>query len=135
MALAGADLLLYPSAIGWDPNEPAQEQTRQQQAWQTIQQGHAIANALPLMVCNRTGFEPDPSGHTDGIGFWGGSFLCGPQGEILARAPADGNAVLIADIHLKRSEEVRRIWPFFRDRRIDAYADLLERYGDANKNQ
>jgi len=130
MALAEADLLLYPSAIGWDPNEPAAEQVRQQQAWQTVQQAHAIANALPVMVCNRTGFEPDPSGHTDGIEFWGRSFLCGPQGEILAQAASDGNAVLIAEVDLRRTEQVRRSWPFLRDRRIDAYAGLLERYGD-----
>ncbi len=134
MALAGADLLLYPTAIGWDPQEPAAERTRQQLAWQTVQQGHAIANALPVVVCNRTGFEPAPSGQTAGIEFWGKSFVCGPQGEILAQAGSLGNQVLIADLDLQRGEQIRRVWPFFRDRRIDAYGGLLERYGDPVTN-
>ena len=134
MALAGADLLLYPTAIGWDPREPTAERARQQQAWQTVQQGHAIANALPVVVCNRTGFEPAPSGQTAGIEFWGKSFVCGPQGEILAQAGSQGHEVLIADLDLQRGEQIRRIWPFFRDRRIDAYEGLLERYGDPVKN-
>ncbi|MGA7981528.1 MAG: carbon-nitrogen hydrolase [Chromatiaceae bacterium] len=130
MALAGADLLLYPTAIGWDPADESSEQKRQRDAWRTVQRGHAVANGLPLLACNRVGFEPDPSGATAGAHFWGGSFACGPQGEILAEAPSDQPAVLIADVDLARSERVRRIWPFLRDRRIDAYGDLLRRYRD-----
>lgn len=134
MALAGAELLLYPTAIGWDPRDDAEEQARQLEAWMTVQRGHAIANGLPLLACNRTGFEPTPdapSGSPDaGIQFWGNSFICGPQGEILARAPADAEDLLIAEIDLRRSEQVRRIWPFLRDRRIDAYADLSKRWRD-----
>jgi N-carbamoylputrescine amidase len=130
MALAGADLLLYPTAIGWDPADEAAEQERQREAWQTVQRGHAVANGLPLLACNRIGFEPDPSGATAGARFWGGSFVCGPQGEVLAKAPAEQAAVVMADVDLGRSEQVRRIWPFLRDRRIDAYADLLKRFRD-----
>jgi N-carbamoylputrescine amidase len=130
MALRGADALLYPTAIGWDPNDDSAERERQRDAWRTIQRAHAIANGIPVLVCNRTGKEPDPSGSGPGIQFWGSSFIAGPQGEILAEAPADQPAVLVADVDLKRSENVRRIWPFFRDRRIDAYADLTKRYGD-----
>jgi len=129
MALHGASLLLYPTAIGWDPTDDDAEKTRQREAWMTIQRGHAIANGMPVVVCNRVGLEPDPHGRTAGIQFWGSSFIAGPQGEILAEAPTDRPAVLVAEIDRARSENVRRIWPFFRDRRIDAYHDLLKRYG------
>jgi N-carbamoylputrescine amidase len=129
MALAGADLLLYPTAIGRSAEDPEDEQRRQQEAWETVQRGHAVANGLPVLACNRVGFEPDPSGATAGITFWGNSFACGPQGEILARAGGDA-VTLVVDIDLDRSERVRRMWPFLRDRRIDAYGDLLLRYRD-----
>ena len=122
MALAGADLLLYPTAIGFDPADDADEQARQLDAWVTVQRGHAIANGIPLAACNRVGDE-------HGNAFWGNSFVCGPQGEILARA-SDGPAVLPAAIDPGRTESVRRIWPFLRDRRIDAYEDLLRRFRD-----
>ena len=127
MALAGAELLLYPTAIGWDPRDTAAEQQRQQEAWILSQRGHAVANGLPVLSCNRTGFEADPAGGA-GIQFWGSSFVAGPQGEFLARASNDQDEILLADVDLKRSEDVRRIWPFLRDRRIDAYADLTRRY-------
>jgi N-carbamoylputrescine amidase len=130
MALHGADLLLYPTAIGWDSRDDESERARQRDAWRTIQRAHAIANGIPVVVCNRTGHEPDASGAGPGIDFWGSSFIIGPQGEVLAEAPTDEPAVLVADVDLERSEEVRRIWPFFRDRRIDAYHDLTKRYGD-----
>ncbi|NUR22228.1 carbon-nitrogen hydrolase [Frateuria sp.] len=130
MALAGAQLLLYPTAIGWDPNDEQAEKDRQRDAWVTVQRGHAVANGLPLLACNRTGYEADPSGVGNGIRFWGSSFVAGPQGEFLARAGTDGRELLVADIDLERSEHVRRIWPFLRDRRIDAYGDLLKRYRD-----
>lgn len=130
MALAGAELLLYPTAIGWDPRDDAAEKSRQREAWRTVQRSHAIANGMPVIVCNRIGFEPDASGVGPGIEFWGSSFIAGPQGEILAEAPADAPAVLVAEIDRARTENVRRIWPFFRDRRIDAYQDLLKRYRD-----
>ena len=129
MALHGADILLYPTAIGWAPEDDDTEKRRQQESWFTIQRAHAIANGLPVMVCNRVGLEPDPSSRTEGIHFWGKSFIAGPQGEILATASSDEPEVLVTEINLKRSEEVRRIWPFFRDRRIDAYSDLTKRYG------
>ncbi len=130
MALAGADLLLYPTAIGWDPNDGQAEKDRQRDAWITVQRGHAVANGLPLLACNRTGHESDPSGVGAGITFWGSSFVAGPQGEFLAQAETEGRALLVADIDLARSEHVRRIWPFLRDRRIDAYDDLLKRFRD-----
>jgi N-carbamoylputrescine amidase len=130
MALAGADLLLYPTAIGWDPNDDQAEKDRQRDAWITVQRGHAVANGLPLLACNRTGHESDPSGVGAGITFWGSSFVAGPQGEFLAQAETEGRTLLIADIDLARSEHVRRIWPFLRDRRIDAYDDLLKRFRD-----
>ena len=130
MALAGADLLLYPTAIGWDPNDDRAEKDRQRDAWITVQRGHAVANGLPLLACNRTGHESDPSGVGAGITFWGSSFVAGPQGEFLAQAETEGRVLLIADIDLARSEHVRRIWPFLRDRRIDAYDDLLKRFRD-----
>jgi len=129
MALAGADLLLYPTAIGWDPNDAQDEKDRQRDAWITVQRGHAIANGLPLLACNRTGFEAAPEGGR-GIQFWGSSFVAGPQGEFIARAGAEQRELLLADIDLARSENVRRIWPFLRDRRIDAYDDLLKRFRD-----
>ncbi len=130
MALAGAELLLYPTAIGWDPDDEAEEQARQREAWITIQRAHAVANGIPVLSCNRLGFEPDPEGRASGIRFWGSSFVAGPQGELLASAPTDAQALLVVDIDLGRSEKVRRIWPFLRDRRIDAYADLGRRFRD-----
>jgi N-carbamoylputrescine amidase len=130
MALAGADLLLYPTAIGWNPADAKDEQERQRQAWITIQRAHAVANGLPVAVANRVGHEPDPSGQTQGSQFWGSSFVCGPQGEVLAQAGTDQPAVLVVDVDLARSENVRRWWPFLRDRRIDAYGDLSKRLRD-----
>jgi len=129
MALAGAEVLLYPTAIGWEPRDDTAEKQRQHDAWVTIQRAHAVANGLPVVVCNRVGLEPDPSGRSPGIQFWGSSFIAGPQGELLDQAPTDTPAVLVAEVSRRRTEEVRRIWPFFRDRRIDAYQDLLKRYG------
>ncbi|MEE9142142.1 MAG: carbon-nitrogen hydrolase [Gammaproteobacteria bacterium] len=130
MALAGAELLLFPTAIGYDESDDPDERTRQYEAWMTVQRSHAIANNLPLAACNRTGTEPDPSGRSGGIRFWGSSFVCGPQGELLARASEDTSAVITARIDLDQSERLRRIWPYFRDRRIDAYGDLARRYRD-----
>ena len=130
MALAGAELLLYPTAIGWDPRDERAEQMRQLDAWVTIQRSHAIANGLPVLACNRTGLETDPSNRTGGIQFWGNSFITGPQGEFLAQAASDQSVALTAQINLSHSETVRRIWPFLRDRRIDAYQDLSRRYRD-----
>ena len=130
MALAGAELLLYPTAIGWDPDDEPAEQARQREAWMTIQRAHAVANGLPVLVCNRTGFELDPSGQTAGSRFWGSSFIAGPQGEVTAQAGTDRAEVVVGAIDRARSEQVRRIWPYLRDRRIDAYADLLKRYRD-----
>ena len=132
MALAGAELLIYPTAIGWDPADSAEEQQRQREAWLTVQRGHAVANGLPLLACNRQGFEASSAGDGSGAQFWGSSFVCGPQGEWLARAPENEDCTLHADIDLARGEQVRRIWPFLRDRRIDAYEDLLLRYRDAH---
>lgn len=129
MALAGADLLLYPTAIGWDPTDEQAEKDRQRQAWVLSQRGHAVANGLPVLSCNRVGFEPSPTGGS-GIQFWGTSFVAGPQGEFLAEAGTDEPTLLITEVDLGRSEAVRRIWPFLRDRRIDAYQDLLKRYRD-----
>ena len=128
MALAGAELLLYPTAIGWDPRDDADEKARQRDSWITIQRAHAIANGLPVLACNRVGFEPDNHARGPGIQFWGSSFIAGPQGEIVAQAASDEPAVLVATVDRKRCEDVRRIWPFFRDRRIDAYHDLTKRY-------
>jgi N-carbamoylputrescine amidase len=134
MALAGAEVLLYPTAIGWDPQDDEAEQQRQLDAWITVQRGHAIANGIPVAACNRIGFESapqtSPTAIDAGIRFWGHSFVCGPQGEYLAQATTDDETLLIADLDLGRSEQVRRIWPFFRDRRIDAYGDLLRRWRD-----
>ena len=130
MALRGADLLLYPTAIGWDNADTPDEQRRQLDAWRTVQRGHAIANGLPVVTVNRVGHEPDPSAHTAGIQFWGNSFACGPQGELLTELPTDAEAIRIVDIDLRRSEHVRRWWPFLRDRRIDAFAPLTRRFID-----
>lgn len=129
MALAGADLLLYPTAIGWDPCDDDGEKQRQLNAWITIQRAHGIANGLPVLVANRTGFEQSPQ-DDNGIQFWGNSFVCGPQGEFLAQADSDSEQVLLADVDMQRSESVRRIWPYLRDRRVDAYGDLTKRYRD-----
>jgi N-carbamoylputrescine amidase len=130
MALAGADLLLYPTAIGWDRNDSADERARQRDAWITVQRGHAVANGLPLLACNRVGFEASPEDPQRGIEFWGSSFVAGPQGEMLAAAGIEAPELLIADVDPARSEAVRRIWPFLRDRRVDAYGDLLKRFRD-----
>ncbi len=129
MALAGAELLLYPTAIGWDPDDKDDERERQRNAWILSHRGHAVANGLPVLSCNRVGHEPSPLG-ASGIRFWGSSHVLGPQGEFLAEAPTDAATVLLAEVDLQRSEHVRRIWPFLRDRRIDAYGDLLKRYRD-----
>lgn len=129
MALNGADILIYPTAIGWEPADDDAEKIRQLDSWKIIQRSHAIANNLPLICCNRTGHEKDISGKSDGIDFWGSSFIAGPQGEILAQAPADEEQTLISEIDFGRTESVRRIWPFFRDRRIDAYDVLTKRFG------
>lgn len=128
MALAGADLLIYPTAIGFDPNDSAEEQQRQRDAWITIQRSHAIANGLPVIAVNRSGFEADPSQVTAGARFWGSSFVAGCQGEILAQASGAKDEVLCVALDLQRTEQVRRSWPFLRDRRIDAYADLTKRF-------
>ncbi len=130
MALAGADLLIYPTAIGWDLDDTTEEQRRQYDAWVTVQRGHAVANGLPLLAVNRVGFERSPQGADVGIQFWGGSFAAGPQGEILAEASQKNEEIVLVDIDCARSEQVRRIWPFLRDRRIDEYGDLLKRFRD-----
>lgn len=130
MALKGAEILIYPTAIGYAASDPADEQERQRQAWITIQRAHAVANGLPVVSVNRVGYEPDPSGMTDGITFWGSSFVAGPQGEILHSAPVDREEEALVDVDLMRSEMVRRWWPFLRDRRIDAYSDLTKRFID-----
>lgn len=130
MAMAGADILFYPTAIGWDKNDDKQEQQRQLDAWQTIQRSHAVANSLPVVVANRTGFEASPVDNDPGIEFWGHSFIAGPQGEILAQASADQEQTLSVDIDLARTENIKRIWPYFRDRRIDDYQDLTKRWRD-----
>ena len=130
MALAGAEILIYPTAIGWESTDPTDEQTRQFEAWQVIQRGHAVANGLPLVAVNRTGFEADPSGVTGGIRFWGRSFVAGPQGELLYQAPTDEPVSRVIEIDRTRTENIRRIWPFFRDRRVDAYGELTKRWRD-----
>ncbi|MDK2842380.1 MAG: N-carbamoylputrescine amidase [Anaerophaga sp.] len=130
MALKGAELLIYPTAIGWESSDSNEEKRRQKEAWIISQRGHAVANGLSVVSVNRVGYEPDPSNVTGGIQFWGNSFAAGPQGEILIEAPTDAESNLIIDIDLKRSEEVRRIWPFFRDRRIDAYQGITKRFLD-----
>jgi N-carbamoylputrescine amidase len=130
MALAGADLLIYPTAIGWDPSDTEDEKERQRDAWVTVQRGHAVANGLPVLAVNRVGFEATLQPPGNGIQFWGSSFVAGPQGEILGEASEAEEEVLLVDVDMARSETVRRIWPFLRDRRIDAYADLTKRYRD-----
>jgi N-carbamoylputrescine amidase len=130
MALAGADLLIYPTAIGWDPADAADEKQRQREAWITVQRGHAVANGLPVLAVNRVGFEPSDGHPEKGIRFWGSSFAAGPQGEFLAEASGDNEEILLVDVDMRRSETVRRIWPFLRDRRIDAYGDITKRYRD-----
>ena len=130
MALAGAELLIYPTAIGYDPNDPADERARQREAWITVQRGHAVANGVPVVSVNRVGFEPDPSGVGAGAEFWGSSFVAGCQGELLAMAGETDEEVLVVALDQDRSERVRRMWPFLRDRRIDHYRDLVLRYRD-----
>ncbi len=130
MALAGAQLLVYPTAIGYESSDTPEEQERQRRAWQTVQRGHAVANGLPVVAVNRVGYEPDPSGQTGGIQFWGTSFVAGPQGELVYEASADEEESIIVDLDLGRSEQVRRWWPFLRDRRIDHYGDLTKRFRD-----
>ena len=130
MALAGAQLLIYPTAIGYESSDTAEEQERQREAWTMVQRGHAVANGLPVITVNRTGHEPDPSGATNGIRFWGSSFVCGPQGELLYTAPQDEEVACVVEVDLKRSEQVRRWWPFLRDRRIEEFKDLTKRYRD-----
>lgn len=130
MALAGADILIYPTAIGWESTDSAEEKERQLNAWMISQRGHAVANGLPVISVNRTGLETDPSGVTNGITFWGNSFVAGPQGEIIHRFTSDKEESEVITINLSRSEEVRRIWPFLRDRRIDAYNEIIKRFRD-----
>ncbi len=130
MALRGAEILIYPTAIGYESSDTAEEQERQRMAWQTVQRGHAVANGLPVIAVNRCGHEPDPSGQTNGIQFWGTSFVAGPQGEILYEAPQEEEAAVVVDVDLTRSEQVRRWWPFLRDRRIEAFEGLTKRFID-----
>ena len=130
MALQGAELLIYPTAIGYESSDTPDEQERQREAWTTVQRGHAVANGLPVIAVNRTGHEPDPSGQTNGISFWGSSFVAGPQGELLYRAPKDEAVNAVIEVDMQRSENVRRWWPFLRDRRIDEYGDITRRYID-----
>ena len=130
MALQGAELLIYPTAIGYESSDSEEEQQRQREAWTTVQRGHAVANGLPVISVNRVGFEPDPSGQTNGIQFWGSSMVVGPQGEFLYRAPADEEVSNIVRVNLERSEQVRRWWPFLRDRRIDHYGEITKRFID-----
>ncbi len=130
MALQGAELLIYPTAIGYESSDTPEEQERQREAWTTVQRGHAVANGLPVIAVNRVGHEPDPSGQTNGIQFWGSSFVAGPQGELLYRAPKDEEVNAVIDIDLHRSEQVRRWWPFLRDRRIDEFQGLSQRFID-----
>ena len=130
MALQGADMLIYPTAIGYESSDTPDEQERQRMAWQTVQRGHAVANGLPVVTVNRTGHEPDPSKQTNGIQFWGTSFVAGPQGELLYEAPRDSETTAIIEVNLQRSEQVRRWWPFLRDRRIDHYDDIIKRFID-----
>ena len=128
MAMRGAELLIYPTAIGWESSDTEDEKRRQLDAWVTVQRGHAVANGLPVVTVNRTGHEPDPSGQTNGIQFWGNSFVAGPQGELLTVFPNDAEEVRVVEVDKKRSENVRRWWPFFRDRRIDAFEGLTRRF-------
>jgi N-carbamoylputrescine amidase len=130
MALAGAEVLIYPTAIGWEPSDTQEEKARQLGAWMISQRGHAVANGLPVISVNRTGYEGDPSGVGNGITFWGNSFVSGPQGEIIHQLSAEYEQSEVIEINLSRSEDVRRIWPFLRDRRIDEYDEILKRYRD-----
>lgn len=130
MALQGAEMLIYPTAIGFESSDEPAEQQRQREAWITVQRGHAVANGLPVVAVNRTGHEKDPSGQTNGIEFWGSSFVAGPQGELLFRAPEHEDVCTVIDIDTAHSEQVRRWWPFLRDRRIDKYGDILRRFVD-----
>ncbi len=130
MALQGAEMLIYPTAIGYESSDTKEEQERQREAWTTVQRGHAVANGLPVITVNRVGFEPDPSHQTGGIQFWGSSFVAGPQGELVFRAGNDDECEQVVEIDLDRSEQVRRWWPFLRDRRIDKYEDILRRFVD-----
>lgn len=130
MALQGAELLIYPTAIGYESSDLPEEQERQREAWTTVQRGHAVANGLPVIAVNRTGHEPDPSGQTNGIQFWGSTFVCGPQGEFLYRAPKDEEVVEVIDVDMQRCENVRRWWPFLRDRRIEEFPPLTRRFID-----
>lgn len=130
MSLAGSDLLIYPTAIGWDPADTPEEQERQREAWVTVQRGHAVANGLPVLSVNRVGFEKSPDPHATGIRFWGTSFIAGPQGELLCKGSTEQEEILAVELDLERSEAVRRIWPFLRDRRIEAYGDLTRRFRD-----
>lgn len=130
MAMRGAELLIYPTAIGWESTDTDEEKARQQGAWQTVMRGHAVANGLPVIAVNRVGHEPDPSGQTGGIQFWGHSFVAGPQGEIIAQASDEAPECLVVEVDMARCEQVRRWWPFLRDRRIDAYGSILQRFDD-----
>lgn len=130
MAMQGAEMLIYPTAIGYADNDTPEEQQRQRMAWQTVMRGHAVANGLPVIAVNRVGFEPDPSGQTAGIQFWGTSFVAGPQGEIIYEASTDDEESIVVEMDMDRSEQVRRWWPFLRDRRIDAYGDITKRFID-----
>ena len=130
MAMQGAEMLIYPTAIGYADNDTPEEQQRQRMAWQTVMRGHAVANGLPVIAVNRVGFESDPSGQTPGIQFWGTSFVAGPQGEIVYEASTDDEESIVVEIDMDRSEQVRRWWPFLRDRRIDAYGDITKRFID-----
>lgn len=130
MAMRGAELLIYPTAIGYESSDTPDEQERQREAWTTVQRGHAVANGLPVITVNRVGHEPDPSGQTNGIQFWGSSFVAGPQGELIYRAPNDKEDLKVIDVDMERSEQVRRWWPFLRDRRIECYGDLDKRFLD-----
>lgn len=130
MALQGAEILVYPTAIGYADSDTPDEQERQREAWTTVQRGHAVANGLPVVTANRVGFEPDPSGQTKGISFWGSSMAVGPQGEMLWRAGRDEEESVVIDIDMSRCEQVRRWWPFLRDRRIEEYGDILKRFAD-----
>lgn len=130
MAMRGAEMLIYPTAIGWESSDTHDEKMRQREAWITVQRGHAVANGLPVITVNRVGYEPDPSGATGGIQFWGSSFVAGPQGEFIYRAPDDAETTAVIDVDLRRSEQVRRWWPFLRDRRIDSFGGLTRRYLD-----
>lgn len=130
MALRGAEMLIYPTAIGWESTDTIEEKTRQQVAWQTVQRGHAVANGLPVITVNRVGHEVDPSSQTNGIQFWGFSFVAGPQGEIIYQAPSDAEVEVTVEIDMNRSEQVRRWWPFLRDRRIESYSGITKRFLD-----